>query len=451
MSTIVITPKDNSSRSIESCSEISVPADKSIFHRILMLAALSESEVSIPTIGKLSSDIQTTLNALIQLGVKIDQRDKEIIVYGVGKTGLQKPSKPIDCRNSGTTARLLMGILASQSFESALIGDDSLTKRPMSRLAKILNEQLGADILCSDTGTLPVQIRGKVLHNASVILPFASAQIKSSVLLAAYCSNTAIKISEPEKSRDHTEKMMLSMGIDLQIDANSVSLEANRSLQIPQAYSYQIPGDLSSAAFFAVASAITKINLTIRNVGLNATRSRFFETLNAAGVPIFYEKVAIVNGELYGDVIIHGSRISQLKPFTLGAEDIPNLQDEIPALTVFALFTNGKSTIAGATELRLKESDRIHAMANNLERIGGRVTELPDGLEITGSSTFIPSGATIDSYGDHRIAMAMAVAALKSSGVVTIPNASVVSISFPTFFELLGCIPAASMISITEL
>ena len=153
MSTIVITPKDNSSRSIESCSEISVNADKSIFHRILILAALSESEIHIPTTGKLSSDVETTLDALVQLGVRIDQNDEEIIVYGVGKTGFQKSSKPIDCRNSGTTARLLMGILASQSFESTLIGDESLSKRPMSRLAKILNEQLGADISCSNSGT----------------------------------------------------------------------------------------------------------------------------------------------------------------------------------------------------------------------------------------------------------------------------------------------------------
>ncbi len=291
-----------------------------------------------------------------------------------------------------------------------------LTKRPMARLAKILNEQLGADISCSDSGTLPVQIRGKALHNASVILPVASAQIKSSILLAAYCSNTAIKISEPMKSRDHTEKMMLSMGIDLQIDSTSVSMQANRSLQISHNYTYQIPSDLSSAAFFSVASAITKTDLTINNVGLNSTRSRFFEILTSAGVPVFYEEVAIANGELFGNMIIYGSKISHLKPFTVGAEDIPNLQDEIPALTVLALFADGRSTIVGATELRLKESDRIHAMADNLERIGGRVTGLPDGLEIIGSADFIPSGAMIDSYGDHRIAMAMAIVALKSSG-----------------------------------
>ena len=416
-----------------------------------MLAALSESEVSILTIGKLSSDVQTTLDALLQLGVKIERKDTEIIVYGVGKNGFQKSSKPIDCRNSGTTARLLMGILSSQSFESTLIGDESLSKRPMARLAKILNEQLGADISCSDSETLPVQILGKELHSASVILPVASAQIKSSILLAAFCSNTAIKISEPEKSRDHTEKMMLSMGIDLQIDTTSVSIQANRSFQIPHTYSYQISGDLSSAAFFAVAAAITKTDLTINNVGLNSTRSRFFEILTGAGVPVFYEEVAIANGELFGNVVIYGSKISRVKPFTVGGEDIPNLQDEIPALTVLALFADGRSTIVGATELRLKESDRIHAMADNLERIGGRVTELPDGLEITGSADFIPSGATINSYGDHRIAMAMAIVALKSSGVVTIPNAEVVSISSPTFFELLGGIPAASMIAITEL
>ncbi len=450
MSTIVITSTGSSLHSKETCSEISVPQDKSIFHRILILAALSESQIFINTIGKLSSDVLTTLNALVQLGVKIDRLEKEIIVYGVGKKGFKKPSEAIDCGNSGTTARLLMGLLASQSFESILIGDASLSKRPMARLATILNQQLGADILCSDNGTLPVKIRGKALHEASVVMPVASAQMKSSILLAAYCSNSAIEISEPSASRNHTEKMMISMGIDVQVNTTSVLMKAHRSIQIPSPYWYQIPGDVSSAAFFVVASVITKTNLRIKNVGLNPTRLRFFELLSDSGVPLFYENVAIANGELYGDMIIDGSKVSDLKPFVIETEDVPNLQDEIPALAVLALFAEGKSVIRGASELRLKESDRIKAMIDNLHRIGGRASELPDGLEITGSNDFIPSGAIINSYYDHRIAMAMAVAALKSSGVVTIPDASVVSISSPTFFELLGSIPAASMISITE-
>lgn len=425
---------------------ISLPPDKSIFHRVLFFSALGESTVTIAAEGKIGDDVQATIDALRSLGVPIEQTDTALTIRGEGKQGLSKSNAPIDCRNSGTTARLLMGILSAQSFDSELVGDASLSKRPMKRLASVIQNSFGADIATTDKGTLPVVIHGKQLHDGTVALPVASAQMKSAALLAAYCADVEARITEPSQSRDHSEQMMLSSGIDLQIANNTISLFSNRSLHLPS--TYEVPGDISSAAFFAVAAAITKSDIRIENVGLNPTRTAYLDILMDCGVPIWFENVRLIHAERVGTLQVNGSEVNSIRPFDLSGSVIANLQDEIPALAILALFASGESRIADASELRKKESDRISVLVENLESCGATIREQEDGLIIQGSSNFIPNGFTVSHHNDHRIAMAMSLLGFRASGAVTIPGSSVVSISFPSFFSELQKFQRATTIEL---
>ena len=415
---------------------MTVPPDKSILHRALIISALSESTITFPLIDRVGEDIVTTINALRQLGVRIEHSDFGITVIGVGKRGLQASANPIDCRNSGTTARLLMGVLSAQNFSSTLIGDESLSRRPMGRLAELLNTELGADISTTE-GLLPVKINGRELHSANVMLPVASAQIKSSLLLAVFCSGVFLTLTEPYQSRDHTEIMLRACGVDIQSNNTTVFLPAGRELQLPKQFQWEIPGDISSASFLMVAGAISNTDLIIENVGINPSRTAAIETLSDSGVPIFINEARQHFGENIGNVQVSASNSQAYKSFFFSHSAIPNIQDEIPALSVFAAFAKGTSSFAGATELRVKESDRLKALYNNLSVSGVQVTESPDGLQITGSEKNLAGDITVNNFNDHRIAMAMSVAALRSEGRVIIPDSDVVSVSYPSFFDRL--------------
>jgi 3-phosphoshikimate 1-carboxyvinyltransferase len=422
---------------------ISLPPDKSIFHRILFLAALSNSIVRIPISGIIAGDVRSTIEALKTLGARIEQKSTELIISGVGRQGFRKPDKPIDCGNSGTTARLLMGILSAQSFDSTLEGDDSLSKRPMKRLASLLETSFGAEITTSENGTLPVHIKGKKLHSGNIDLQVASAQMKTAALLAAYCANIETNITEPFQSRDHTEVLMQSFGIDLQIENNSISLRGGRELHLPA--EFQIAGDISAASFFVAAAVIASVDIRISSVSLNPSRTAYLDILNDSGIPIWFEEVKNNNGERVGAIIVKGTGIRSIKPFHLSGSVIPNLQDEIPALAAIALFAEGTTTIIGASELRKKESDRIATLVENIRSTGGNTEELEDGLRIMGSSKFKPTSFIVAHHNDHRIAMAMSILGLTGSAV-TIPDASVVSISFPSFFSELQKFPRGNTI-----
>ncbi|HET9135578.1 MAG TPA: 3-phosphoshikimate 1-carboxyvinyltransferase [Candidatus Kapabacteria bacterium] len=420
-----------------------LPPDKSIFHRILFLAALSNKTVRIPIGDIIAGDVRSTINALKALGVSIQENPTELIIKGAGRGGFRKPGKPIDCGNSGTTARLLMGILSGQSFDSTLIGDESLSKRPMKRLASLLERSFRAAISTSENGTLPVHINGKRLHSGNIDLPIASAQVKTAALLAAYCADIQTAVTEPYPSRDHTEILLQAFGIDLKIESNSIFLRTGRELHLPT--EFQIPDDVSAAAFFVAAGVIGKVDVRIPNASLNPSRTAYLDILNDSGVPIWFEEVASKNGERVGTIVVNGSSIRSIKPFQLSGSIIPNVQDEIPALAVIALFADGFSNISGASELRKKESDRLEALAENIRSAGGTIEESEDGLLITGSKEFKPSPTIVTHHNDHRIAMAMSILGLTGSAV-TIPDASVVSISFPSFFSELQKFPRANTI-----
>ncbi len=398
-----------------------------------MVSALTTSVVTIEEVNELPADIQTTISALRQLGVSIERSDNKLIVHGVGKQGFIPPTSPIDCGNSGTTARLLMGILASQQFSSELIGDASLSRRPMKRLAELLCKNLGADITTTN-GSLPVTIRGKQLHTGEVILPVASAQIKSSLLLAAYVSGVDCTIEEPWQSRDHTELLFQALGVSVERSANRISARTSSEMLLASEYSYTIPNDLSAAVFLIVGALIAKKNIRLEHCVLNPTRTAALDCLIASGAPIFFESVYCKHGERIGIIIVAGEQATALRPFTIGGELIANLQDEIPALSVLAMFLDGNSVIEDAGELRLKESDRLAAIAKNIRLCGGTVEETPHELSITGNSIFAPIDVTIDTAGDHRIAMSFALLQLRADVQVTIPEASVVTISYPSFF-----------------
>ncbi|HYM21512.1 MAG TPA: 3-phosphoshikimate 1-carboxyvinyltransferase [Candidatus Kapabacteria bacterium] len=449
MSSVTISCRNihNAQRSIVECT---VPPDKSILHRALFLGALSESIITIPVTESVGDDIISTINALRQLAVPIEFEGSQIVITGVGKNGLHKSDKPIDCRNSGTTARLLMGILSAQDFESTLVGDSSLSTRPMKRIATVLNEELGADIITSESGTLPVCINGRTLQNAAVRLPVASAQIKSSLLLAAFCSGTSLEVIEPLQSRDHTERMFRQFGVDVQTSAVKIFLPERRTFVLPKEFDYNVPGDISSASFLIAAAAITRTDISINNVGINQTRSGVLQVLSNSGIPIFVNTISEFSGERSGNVRIAGSHIITFRPFSLDASSVPNVQDEIPALSVIALFADGVSNFAGASELRLKESDRISTLYHNLTAFGANIVERSDGLTIHGDKNFIGKALVIDHSGDHRIAMAMSVAALCSGGEVIIPDSNVVTISYPNFFETLTTIASQSGCIITS-
>lgn len=405
-----------------------VPPDKSIAHRSALFAALGDGTSHIVNFPS-SADPQSTLACLRQLGVVIDEDDDGLRVHGRGVRGLQPAETPLDAGNSGTTMRLLSGILAGQRFESSLQGDASLNGRPMERIARPLRE-MGAGIHLTD-GHAPIRIEGgRTLHGISYRLPVPSAQVKSCVLLAGLFAEGSTTVIEEAPSRDHTERMLglttMKFG-----DDRHIIMEEGTTIS---ARAWTIPRDFSAAAFFIVAAATaSEGEIRLQQVGLNPTRSALLDVLRAMGADIRVDNEADYSGELVGDLTV---RPSQLSAVAVEGDLIPILIDEIPVLAVAATAAEGRTEIRDAGELRVKETDRIRATVDNLRAMGADVEEFEDGLAIEGPLEL--NGCAVQSFGDHRMAMAMAVAGLLATGETTIEEASCAGVSFPGFWDELS-------------
>lgn len=413
--------------------KIRVPGDKSISHRALMLGAIAQGETEIQGL-LLGEDPRSTANCFRALGAEISELNTELVkVKGIGLGNFQEPIDILDAGNSGTTIRLMLGLLASHSGRFfAVTGDGSLRSRPMSRVVKPL-QQMSAQIWGRKDNTLaPLAIQGQALKPIHYHSPIASAQVKSCILLAGLNTEGKTTVTEPALSRDHSERMLKAFGAELSIDpeTNSVTVTGNAKLSGQKVV---VPGDISSAAFWLVAASIIPgSELVVENVGVNPTRTGILEALEMMGADIQLENQREVAGEPVADLRV---RSTQLKSCTIAGDIIPRLIDEIPILAVAAIFAEGTTIIKDAAELRVKESDRITVMAQQLNKMGAKVTELPDGMEITGGTPL--QGAEVDSHTDHRIGMSLAIAALNSTGTTTIHRAEAAAISYPNFTSTL--------------
>jgi len=410
---------------------LSLPGDKSISHRALIFAGLAGGASSIAGLAR-GKDVQSTAECLKTLGVGIEPAADEsaVRVIGAGKSGLKAPANLLDAGNSGTTMRLLAGILAAQPFDSAITGDKYLRRRPMRRVIEPLT-RMGAVIKAADEGCAPLIFTGgRSLKGIRYRLPVPSAQVKSCVLLAGLFAEGSTTVVEDIPSRDHTERMLPLFGVRVEKAGKEISVDGGSALT---AADISVPGDPSSAAFFAAAAALVPGGrVTVGNVCLNPTRAGFFEVLEAMGAKISRDNPRSQSGEPVADLTVEEG---PLRGTSIGGRILPSLIDEVPILAVAATQAEGCTRIADARELRVKETDRLAAVAENLTRMGARVREFPDGLEIEGPCRL--SGAEIDSYGDHRIAMAFSVAALVAEGETVIQQAECADISFPGFYALL--------------
>lgn len=413
---------------------IDLPGDKSISHRAAIIAALACGDSRLENFSS-SQDCAATLACLERLGATIARSGNSIEIAGMaGK--FWRPQAPLDCHNSGTTMRLLAGVLAAQKFSSILVGDASLSARPMQRVIEPLT-MMGAQIN-SSAGRPPLEIAGDQLRAVSYELPVASAQVKSSILLAGLAAKGETEVFEPTKTRDHTERLMRHFGINVRSVAQGQGSRISVSgPATPVGKSVRIPGDLSSAAFFiAGAVLLPDSQLEIQNVGLNPTRTQFLETLKSLGADLQWTIEGEEANEPFGSVRIHGSSLaSSPSPYELSGELVPLLIDELPLLAVVGSQTAGGVVVRHATELRFKESDRVTATITNLRAMGAEVEEFSDGFRIAGGQRL--RGAGLVSYGDHRIAMAFSVAALLADGDSELDDAECVGVSFPEFFKLL--------------
>ncbi len=412
---------------------ITIPGDKSISHRALMLGAIAKGETVIEGL-LLGEDPRSTAACFQAMGAEISELNSQrVVVRGVGLGNLQEPPDILDAGNSGTTMRLMLGLLASVPDRLFTVtGDNSLRSRPMSRVIEPL-EQMGARIWGRKGNSLaPLAVKGQQLKPTHYYSPIASAQVKSCVLLAGLMVEGKTTVTEPALSRDHSERMLQAFGATLAIDADthSVTLTGQPELKGQQVV---VPGDISSAAFWLVAGAIVPgSDLLITNVGVNPTRTGVLEALAMMEADIGRENERTVAGEPVADLRV---KYSQLKACEISGDIIPRLIDEIPILAVAAAFAEGTTVIKDAAELRVKESDRLAAMATELGKMGANISELSDGLEITGGKQL--KGAQVDSFTDHRIAMSLAIAALNAKGKTTIHRAEAASISYPNFVETL--------------
>lgn len=410
--------------------EITVPGDKSISHRSIMLGSLAEGITMVH--GFLhGEDNRATLNAFRAMGIAIEELDGGVLrIAGKGLDGLQEPHAVLDCGNSGTTIRLMTGLLSGQSFFSVLTGDRYLCKRPMKRVVGPL-ATMGAQIWGRGGGDLaPLAIRGSQLQAIDYTSPIASAQVKSALMLAGLYAQGVTTVREPHLSRDHSERMLSYFGAEVQPFAGGVSITGRPRLQGREV---QVPGDISSAAFFLVAALITPgSELLIRNVGVNPTRSGIIDILRDMGGQLELLNPRELSGEPVADILV---RSSLLRGIEIGGDVVPRAIDEFPVVAVAASFAEGTTTIRDAKELRVKETDRIAAMTAELSKLGGRVEARDDGMVVQGVEGL--TGGAVSSHGDHRIAMSMAVAALRASGPVTLDDTACTATSFPNFWELL--------------
>ena len=407
---------------------VQLPGDKSISHRYAMLAAIAEGTSKIANYST-GADCQSTLGCVQALGAGIDKRDGVVHIEGCGLEGLREPADMLDAGNSGSTIRMLSGILAAQPFVTRIGGDESLSRRPMERIMKPL-AQMGARIEARENRFPPLTIHGGKLHSMEYTPPMASAQVKSCVLLAGLFAEGRTTVHEPVRTRDHTELALREFGAEVEIAKRSITVTGRPRLEGRE---LRVPGDLSAAAFFLVAALILPdSSLTLHGVGLNPTRSALLDFLAEMGAQIKILDVASTGGELMGDVLVRSSRI---RGGLLEKERTAALIDEIPVLAVLGAVSEEGLVVRDAAELRVKETDRIATIAENFKRMGLAITVREDGFEVPGRQSF--HAAELDSFGDHRIAMAFSVAALAADGPCTIADAGAASVSFPEFFDTL--------------
>jgi 3-phosphoshikimate 1-carboxyvinyltransferase len=409
---------------------VELPGDKSISHRYAIVAALAEGRSEILNYST-AADCRSTLGCLRRLGVEIDLTRERLRISGKGLDGLQAPRRSLDAENSGTTIRMLAGVLAGQSFASTLSGDASLRSRPMRRVVEPLRK-MGAEIRAHGDECAPLEIRGGGLRSIDYSLPIPSAQVKSAILLAGLYADGVTTVRETVRTRDHTELALREFGAIIESLNKSVRIHPRPKLEARQLI---VPGDLSSGVFFIAGALIVPDSvLMLHNVGLNPTRTRVLDFLISMGAAIHLASVQLRDGELIGDVSV---RHSDLAGGEISGAFVAEMIDELPMLAALGPFTDKGIEIHGAQELRVKESDRIATIAAGLRRMGARVEEFPDGLRVEGRSAGRLRGAKVEPAGDHRIAMALAIAALGADGDTVIRNADCAAVSFPEFFATL--------------
>ncbi len=407
--------------------EITIPGDKSISHRAIMLGAISEGLTEVCNFLR-GADCLSTIACFQKMGVKIDDRNDVIRIHGRGLHGLTAPSELLDVGNSGTTTRLISGILAGQSFTSTLNGDDSIQRRPMNRIITPLS-QMGAIIeSLKGNGCAPLRISPSKLHGIHYQSNVASAQVKSAIMLAGLYSEGKTSVTEPARSRNHTELMLNYFG-------GTVTIEDTTATVIPVTELYgqkvEVPGDISSAAYFMAAAAIVpNSEVLIKNVGINDTRDGIIHVMNSMGANLTIQNNRILSGEPVADILV---KTSNLHGITIGGSLIPTLIDELPIIAVLAACANGTTIIKDAGELKVKESNRIDVMVQNLSLMGVHVTATEDGMIIEGGNPM--TGATIQTKLDHRIAMSFAIASLITEGTTTLIDGECVNISYPNFYD----------------
>jgi 3-phosphoshikimate 1-carboxyvinyltransferase len=397
-------------------------------HRAIMLGALAEGITEVDGFLE-GEDSLATLHAFQQMGVSIERSGPgRVTIHGVGLDGLKAPPGPLDLGNSGTAMRLMAGILAGQPFDSVIVGDESLSKRPMRRVTEPL-AQMGANITTGENGTPPLRVQGgAALHGCDYVMPVASAQVKSCLLLAGLYASGQTCVTEPAPTRDHTERMLRGFGYQIERRDAQVCLRGGGKLV---ATPVDVPADISSAAFFMVGAAIAADgDVTLEHVGINPTRIGVVNILRLMGADIVLSNEQNVGGEPVADIRIRATR---LKGIRIPEDQVPLAIDEFPVLFVAAAFAEGETVLTGAEELRVKESDRIQAMADGLAVLGVDAQPTPDGIIIQGGPV---GGGRVDSLGDHRIAMAFAIAALRANGPITIDHCDNVNTSFPNFVQL---------------
>ncbi len=405
--------------------EIQIPGDKSISHRGIMLGALARGTTKITNFLQ-GADCLSTIRCFRQMGIEVENSCKEVLVHGKGLHGLSAPQQILDAGNSGTTVRLLSGILAAQNFPSTITGDASIQKRPMKR---VMDPLMGACIESQNqNGCAPLDIRGTRLKGIHYQSPVSSAQVKSCVLLAGLYADQKTSVTEPTVSRDHSERMLSYLGAEVTVQGTTVAIEPEPELN---ARDIQVPGDISSAAYFIAAGLLVPgSQILIKNVGINPTRSGILKVCRAMGADIQYLNEKSGCWEPSADLLV---TYSPLKGTVIEGDIIPTLIDELPIIAVMAAFAQGETIIRNAEELRVKESDRIQTVTDNLSAMGADITAAPDGMSIRGGQPL--TGASIRTCKDHRIAMSFAVAGMAAEGVTSLDDAQCVAISYPQFFD----------------
>jgi 3-phosphoshikimate 1-carboxyvinyltransferase len=414
--------------------ELVVPGDKSISHRALICAALAEGRSRVRAILP-SDDVRSTAGVLRALGVEIPELGDSIEITGRGRRSLQAPSGDLDCGNSGTTARLMAGVVAGAGITARFTGDSSLSRRPMRRVQRPI-ETMGGRVELPPHGGLPMTVHGASLTDVEWTSDTASAQVKSCVLLAALCAGVEATVREPSRSRDHTERMLASMGAEVWVNETAVLLFPGQTLR---PLDLTVPGDPSSAAFFAALAALApRGELLARRVGVNETRTGFFAALREMGGSIELEGVTQEGGEQVADLRIAAGR--SLAAVTIGEDAIPTLIDELPLLACVAAYATGETRVTGAAELRVKESDRIAAVVQNLRTLGADAEEQPDGFIVRGTSPRLRG--TVRTHGDHRLAMAFGVLSALPDNEIAIDDRDCVAVSYPGFWRDLARVTA---------